>query len=103
MATILKQESKLVFLSAHSGAHNTSEKVELANGVSLRKYQELAKKPQEWRNWTKKITLAARKQWITADSNRMDRYMNKKTGNMELYKKKHTHTQEKETLRTRAM
>ena len=83
MATILKQESKLVSLSAHSRAHNTSEKIELANGVSLRKYQELAKKPQEWQNWTKEITLAARKQWITADRNRMDRYMNKKTGNIE--------------------
>ena len=83
IATVLKEESKLAPLSAHSRAHNTSEKVELANGVSLRKYQELAKKPQEWKNWTKEITLAARKQWITADSDRMDRYMNKKTGNIE--------------------
>ena len=33
VATILKQESKLVSLSAHSRAHNTSEKVELASGV----------------------------------------------------------------------
>ena len=55
VATILKQESKLVFLSAHSRANNTSEKVELANGVSLRKYQELAKKPQEWQKWTKEL------------------------------------------------
>ena len=59
VATILKQESKLVSLSAHSRAYNTSEKVELANGVSLRKYQELAEKPQDWNNWTKEIILAA--------------------------------------------
>ena len=78
IATVLKEGSKLAPLSAHSRAHNTSEKVELANGVSLRKYQELAKKPQEWQKLTKEITIAARKQWITADSNRMDRYNSSK-------------------------